>query len=218
MRNGSNETMLRPTLLVVLLLIRARVDSAAEPLSYVPRTNKPLDILGVSLFDGGVVAAIADAKKVDKENPSLPQLPPRAYIHCVWDGNHLRIRPGEVDKRMWSKDAIAKNGWYLTADYTTDPPRVIVTEKPAAGSVWRFVAVSIRDEYYIKNEGSSGKAAWLTHQPRQTVYRGVHYGFLDPQGRKIVNYWEYSVTDAVLTFDDAKKKFRVADVEAENGK
>ena len=216
---AKQHSVVGPALVAVFLLLVAQTGSAAEPLPYQPPKGKPLHIGGIWLTEGGTIGAIAHSKEVKKENTSLPRLPGRAYIHCVWDGSHLRIRPGEADKRMWSKDAIAKNGWYVTADYTTDPPRVIITEAPTAGSIWRFVAVSIRDEYYIRNQGRPGKEAWLILQPRQTLYRGVNYSLPDPQGRREARYWENTVADAVLTFDSAKReKFDVADIEAENGK
>jgi len=201
----------------VLFLLVTQVGSADEPLPYQPRMGKPLRV-GFDLIEGGTIGT-KEAKVVQKDAPSRPAALGVAYIHCVWDGNHLRIQPGQADNRMWSKDAIAKNGWYVTADYTTDPPRVIVTEAPAAGSTWRFVAISNRDEYYIKNMGRPGKDAWLMLQPRKELYRAVERIPAAPPGSFENRYKEVTVFDAVLTFDGAKKeKFDVADIEAENGK
>jgi hypothetical protein len=209
--------MLRPTLVAGLLLLVAMFGAAAEPLRYQPRMGKPLRV-GFDLIEGGI-CGVAVAKEVKEDNASRPQSPKSAYIHCIWDGKHLVIRPGQVDKSMWSKDAIAKSGWYVTADYTKDPPQVIVTERPTDGSNWSFVAASNRAEYYIRNEGRSGKEAWLTVQPRETLYRSQRRVPASPAGSFEYRQLEVTVFDALLTFDGTKKqKFEVADIEAENGK
>jgi hypothetical protein len=55
-------------------------------------------------------------------------------------------------------------GWYLTADYTTMPPQVILSELPTKHSRWTFIPVNASPRnrrYYIKNERDGRKEAWL---------------------------------------------------------
>ncbi len=103
----------------------------------------------------------------DSTNLRRPLLPSlhllRSFnFHYFWDGTHLRVRPGGERKSQWSKEQIAKDGWYVTADYSVSPPRVILTKEPTKDSRWSFLSASNRrTQYHIKNENDRGKDAWL---------------------------------------------------------
>jgi hypothetical protein len=208
----------RCTVLMMFAVLSSLV-FAAQPSSRVPRTNKPLDIGSISMLEGGTLGGIS-SKEVKSVDTTLPSVPHSSYVHYVWDGSYLRIRPGQSDKDMWSKEAIAKNGWYVTADYSSKPPRIIVTEKPTLNSTWRFVAAPRWGEYYLKNENSPEKKdAWLVLEKRDKGYWDVDQALSDQFGYRRNRYWECVVRDAILTFDtDKREAFYVADIEKEDGK
>jgi hypothetical protein len=70
-----------------------------------------------------------------------------------------------------SKKLLAKDGWYIAADFSTDPPQVILTEKPAEGSRWALEAADSPGHYFFKNEDALGKAVWLTMENEAKLYR-----------------------------------------------
>jgi hypothetical protein len=213
--------MFRPTPCAVLMMFAATSSLvfAAQPGSPLPRMNKPLGISGLYLLEGDAIgsAGLKEAKSIDK---TLPRVPRNPYVQFIWDGRHLRVRPGESDKSQWSQEAIAKDGWYVTADYATKPPRVIVTERPTSASIWHFVAAPKWGDFYLKNENSPEKKdAWLLLEKRDKRYWYADKGFPDLQGKEPDRYWEGTVWDAVLTYDMNKRRaFYVADIEQEDGK
>jgi hypothetical protein len=213
--------MFRVTRIVVAVVLAALPPTtrAAQPNTLTPRKNKPLEVSGLYLLEGDMIgsAGLKEAKSIDK---TLPRVPRNPYVEYIWDGSHLRVHSTESGKRSQSKDAIAKDGWYLTADYSTKPPRVIVTERPTSASTWQFVAASEWDHFYLKNENSPDKKdAWLLLEKRDKRYWYADKGFPDLQGKELDRYWEGTVWDAVLTYDMNKRRaFHVADIEQEDGK
>jgi hypothetical protein len=65
--------------------------------------------------------------------PDSPPLPDYS-LHFLRDGQMLRVkvapRGAGVEKGIVSNKLLAKDRWYLTADFATDPPHVILTENP----------------------------------------------------------------------------------------
>ena len=159
-----------------------------------PRLNKPLRI-GIMLLDDKVLGRYP---WVGKERPKA------AYLRFMWDGAHLTAHPLEDDKSEWPKESAAVEGWYVTADYSTMPPRVILTEKPTKYSKWDFEPGTRDGNYYLKNVGSPEKDAFLVLQDS-----GKRTPAGDPKGAVIKN--------AILSTTD-KTDFTIADLEDENGK
>lgn len=83
----------------------------------------------------------------------------------------LAPRPTNLEHN-YSKALLAKDGWYVTADFSTDPPQVILTERPEKGSRWALVDADVPGRYLIKNEDAAGKAVWLTMEKEGKTYRG----------------------------------------------
>jgi len=91
------------------------------------------------------------------------------------DGTRLRFFvPGD---RLKLKDQASKQGWYLTGDYSTDPPSVILTKEPTKYSNWQFLDPVPRvgedngKVCYVKNENDRNKDGWLYFEGNGTVYK-----------------------------------------------
>ena len=100
---------------------------------------------------------------------------PEFSFGFVRDGSFLRvfIYP---DVRAKSKEQAATHGWYLTGDYATTPPHVILTKEPSKYSRWTFTKIPKKigsDGYYahIQNENDHGKAAWLSMEQKGVRYK-----------------------------------------------
>ena len=112
----------------------------------------------------------------------------------VWDGAHLRL---------------GRDGQYLTADYSRNPPNVILTKEPTKDSRWGFIAAPTgRWQYYIKNENDRGKEAWLDMED-------TGKGYSAREGR--VGYRDIRIYKPVLSFRD-KREFSVIDRLEDGGK
>jgi hypothetical protein len=198
---------------VLMLLLAAQAGAGEVDRKYLPRKDKPLR-LDLWLMEGGSVGSYRLKEVKAVEEGALP-LPRFYFVYFYWDGEYLQIRPGGLRKDRWPKEAVAKNGWYLTGDYSTDPPRVIVTERATASSRWTFVGSG---PWYLKNEnGHGGKDAWVALQERGKRYSTSEEG--DSSANIPTRYWDGTVVDAILTFDkDKAHPFRVADIEDEDGK
>ena len=84
----------------------------------------------------------------------------------VWFGRSLKGRPDEQK---------AVDGWYLTADYSADPPRVILTKEKTEDSEWEFVLPrhgvkrGEGQDYYIKNvNDDDDDEYWLSVEDAST--------------------------------------------------
>lgn len=192
--------MPRLSLIGVTLLLAIQAGQAIA-VDLTPVMNKPLRIGGIKLMDDGLLGT-HHLKRFTVTDPSPLPLPHFYYSRYVWDGTHLRIHPGEDDKRVWSKEAAAKDGWYVTADYSTSPPRVIVTKEPTKYSAWQFVRGSQAGFYYIKNENDLGKDAWLGLEDTGKLYSHVQKVPVTPGASAEFNirYWEGNVSTAILSF------------------
>lgn len=181
-----------------------------------PRTGKPLGI-SILLMDDNLLGA-CDFKIVAAPDPASAPFPHFYYVHYMWDGTHLQIHPGQDDKRRWSKEAIAKDGWYLTADRSTDPPRLIVTPKPTKDSRWSFVPASRANHYYVQNQ-NGGKATWLKLEDTGKRYfaPAKDLATTNPIPDSKRRYWEGSVYGAILSADK-KYPFFVNDIEFDGGR
>jgi hypothetical protein len=161
------------------------------------------------MTDGGILGIDKPEDPITAE-PSGPP-PPKFYgLHYFWDGTHLRVRPANRDKGQWSSEEVIREGWYVSADYSTDPPQVVLTKHPTSDSRWSFIAESMprRMRYYVKNDNERGKDAWL-----DMVDTGKKYS----AGTPGVGYRPVRVFRAILSFGN-KKLFRVLDIEADGGK
>jgi hypothetical protein len=71
------------------------------------------------------------------------------------------------DRHDQMRKSAAKDGWFLTADYSTKPPRVVLTKAETKYSHWVFVraghpAIGGREaDCFVRNENDLGKPAWL---------------------------------------------------------
>jgi hypothetical protein len=70
------------------------------------------------------------------------------------------IQPDEGERLQ---EQAAKHLWYVTAEYSTDPPRAVLTKEKTMNSQWIFEPVSGQpreNRHYIRN-ANQGKPAWL---------------------------------------------------------
>jgi hypothetical protein len=101
----------------------------------------------------------------------------RPSILCpefVKDGAHWRANLRERGSEM-PKHLMAKNGWYVTGDYSSDPARVILTKLPTKYSSWRFVVTGGGTDGYnswIKNDNDLGRDTWLSIEEKGVLYTG----------------------------------------------
>jgi hypothetical protein len=134
--------------------------------------------------------------------PNAPLIPvdnsrPRIVVRFTRDGATLQIYIAE-DERALSQVQVQEHEWFLTGDYATTPPSVILTKEPTKYSRWTFVNKSETrssegGRAYIKNENDLGKEAWLSVDGKGIVFR---------QG------WE--IRQPILSFD-CKTEFDVTD-------
>jgi hypothetical protein len=198
--------MLRLIQIGVALLLVAQAVSHTIAADDGPLKNMPLGISIEMTADG--LLGINKVEEAITAKPSGPPPPKFYYVHYFWDGTHLRVRPGDDDKSRWSKEETAKDGWYVTADYSTKPPRVILTKEPTKDSRWRFVEASRGSHYYIKNENDRGKDAWLDMEDT-----GKRYSWGKPDS----GYRDVRVYKAILSFHN-KRDFFVNDIKGDGGK
>jgi hypothetical protein len=112
---------------------------------------------------------------VNRKSPGGPGDPPlRDYsLHFRWVG-HPFSGPGKLRVKMaprnllvdregkFPKEFLEKDGWYVTADLSTDPPQVILTEKPREESRWVILKADYPGRYLFKNPSAPGEAVCLT--------------------------------------------------------
>jgi hypothetical protein len=131
---------------------------------------------------GGELMLVAfSVNRKSQGGPGDPPLPDYS-LHFRWDPTlsepgvlRVKMAPRNllVDRQgKFPKEFLAKDGWYVTADFSTDPPQVILTEKPTKGSQWARVDADYPGRYLIKNEYAQGKAVWLTMQKEGKTYHG----------------------------------------------
>jgi hypothetical protein len=95
---------------------------------------------------------------------------PESSCGFIPSGPFLRVY---VDAEKRAVAAIAgKHGWYLTADYSTSPPQVILTRQPTPQSRWTLLkADHTYGHRYVRNDNDLGRAAWLDMGPQVVRYR-----------------------------------------------
>ncbi len=130
------------------------------------------------MLDGDLMFVVFLEGGRTKSAPCDPPLPDLS-LQFVRDGEMLRVkivpRNVVVDREgHFSKRLLAKDGWYVTADFSTKPPQVILTEKPTEHSRWTFAWLPAGDrvQRFIKNEDAPGKTLWLSMEEKGTTYRG----------------------------------------------
>jgi len=116
----------------------------------------------------------SNTTKPSPDTPSVPEVPDFSF-GFVRDGSFLRVFI-YADMRAKSEKLAAKHGWYLTGDYSTTPPRVILTKEATKYSRWTFINIPKKtgsDGYYahIKNENDLGKDAWLDIGEKDVLYK-----------------------------------------------
>jgi hypothetical protein len=139
---------------------------------------KPRGEWHLALVDGAI-GFVAEGRPVPP-GTTPPAFPSdgnygRTSSHFVRDGSLLRANIWK-DERERSREQAEKDGWCLTGDYSTTPPRVVLTKEPTKYSRWKFwVTKPFNGEgydSYISNENDLGKTAWLTVDAKGTIYRG----------------------------------------------
>jgi len=104
----------------------------------------------------------------------------------------LRAQIPEALRRQ-SKRFAAKQGYYLTADYSVKPAQLALTKEPTKYSRWQFEFVTNLPKgytydhgYYIKNVNDVG-AAWLVIGDAGTRYAHfIGYKFILSAEKKTV--------------------------------
>jgi hypothetical protein len=108
------------------------------------------------------------------------------------DGSSVRVLVSS-DQRVHSKVQSEQANWYLTADYTTTPPRVILTKEPSKSSRWRFIDAKFSGDAFLSfiwNENDQGKGGWLAF------------------GKVIKAYGDGTLREPILSSDE-KKRFQL---------
>jgi len=109
------------------------------------------------------------------------------------------------------KEQAERHLLYLTADYTTVPPRVRLTEKAGKNSQWIFESATGEPRswaHYIRNVNDTGKPAWLV-----VGDTGKDVRFEGNPGAAV------GLRDPVLTFENDKKQlFEVRPYDGPTGK
>ena len=146
-----------------------------------PREGVPLNILDPSEHHAGALAVVdGQVAFVTIANGRITAKPGCAPLpdwsdEFVRHGQTLcvKMHPRTLDnarrvKGDYSKELLAEDGCYVTADYSTSPPRIVLTEKPTKNSLWSWSLVPrtgtvayTSENYYIKNENDLGKETWL---------------------------------------------------------
>jgi hypothetical protein len=109
-------------------------------------------------------------------NPTIADAPmgadiPKLDDTSLWNDFHrvgktIRVDIPE-DRRGQMKKSAAKDGWFLTADYSAKPPRVVLTKEEGKYSHWLFVHINNPpiggndSNCFVRNENDLGKPAWL---------------------------------------------------------
>lgn len=86
----------------------------------------------------------------------------------------VRLRLYITDDKQSLKDQAIKQGWYVSGDYSTDPPSVTLTQEPTKYSSWKFVDDTADDNghiCFIKNENDLNKDEWLYFEDKGIVYK-----------------------------------------------
>ena len=173
-------------------------------------------------MDGDTVF-LAYATMYELDPPKVPLPPtPRWYpVNFVWTGGTLASRRSRFVAHDGLKEAAAKVGWYLTADYSTKPPRVILTKEPTVSSRWTFIGQSVSGSSsvrcYLRNYNDDGKEAWLGMEKIATAYCKAQKTPAFAGGDVKTRYWKTFVCKPVLSFTE-KTPFDVLDVEEDGGK
>jgi hypothetical protein len=159
-----------------------------------PRKGVPLKVLSSGDLDAGALVVLGANLRFVVEHtesglipnsPGAPPLPDQSS-YFVRDNDFLRVKMHalSIDSKTniegtFSGDLLAKDRWYVTADYSTKPPRVILTQKPTKYSRWSWDYVPRTGppwydskDYYIKNENDLGKDAWLAVAKEGKTYHG----------------------------------------------
>ena len=128
--------------------------------------------------DGDLFFVLNTPGRSDDNNlPILRREGPEAGItwRFAQDSTFLRFYAPPPERQALDK-LRAAHGAYVTADYSTKPPRVVLTKKPTKYSRWileekRFAGGGYRA--YIRNDNDLGKDSWLTIGAVQKTYRNV---------------------------------------------
>jgi hypothetical protein len=132
------------------------------------------------LYNSDEIVFVAEWRPVPK-GKDLPRVPADSGIREVplkfaWGSDTLRLHvPPDDPKYVKMEKQAAKKGWYLSGDYTTDPPRVILTKEATKYSHWKFVDEKYNGDAtacYLKNENDLHKDAWLLVEKKGTLYKG----------------------------------------------
>lgn len=189
---------------LVSVLVCVSPANAQESWRSLPEKNEPLKI-GVGLREDGSVGSYG-WKKVDppiRSARELGDLPGYGRLKFVWDGEYLTVHPLQD---VSPKHVVDKDGWYLSGDYSTDPPRVILTKEKKTHSKWTFVAGKNLGDYILKNLSGPKGDAYLYLKDT---------GVRTPLGAE----WEAIIYDVILTYNPADKtEMAVDNIKRNNGK
>ncbi len=190
---------------LALIFVWASSGNAQESWRSLPEKNEPLRI-GFGILENGSVGSYRWSK-VDPPNPSarkLGALPGYGYLKYEWDGEYLKAHPLQDNS---PKHVVEKDGWYLTGDYSTDPPRVVLTKDKTKYSKWTFeVGKTSPEHYYLRN----------FNVPKGDPYLKMkETGARTPLGPE----WEAIILDIILTNNsDEKTELYVDNLKRNNGK
>ncbi len=192
-----------------------------------PRRDAPLRILYGSKTRVQKLCSLGNEPAFLTFGPDIGQGPAKPVGRPLPDwsdqfvrrGDFLRVKMNPMSisvarnvNRDFSRELLRKDAWYVSADYSTKPPRVILAEKPTKYSRWSWVTVPRKDnlahtskDYYVKNDNDLGKDAWLAVEDEGRTYSGGVYERI-------------AARKAILSFDK-KTLFGVVDVmEEDDGK
>jgi hypothetical protein len=101
--------------------------------------------------------------------PDRARAPEASYrFRVTTDGSLLKVANPPARQST-------KEGWYLSADYSANPPQVVLTQAPTEYSHWRFVNIKWSGnegfDACIKNDNDLGKDAWLNMEDKGVFYR-----------------------------------------------
>ena len=110
--------------------------------------------------------------------PKTPTLPVPTGERERWffrAGANLCAWNKSTNPRTGAEEAGPKHGWYFSGDYSTSPPRIVLTKEPTTFSTWTFSAAPFGGDdegwyVYIRNENDKGKDAWLGMAEKGAVY------------------------------------------------
>jgi hypothetical protein len=152
----------------------------------------------ILIGDKATALAVVDGKLCFRAIETTPEKRPAITVQSLFFWRKDQTLQAFIvrEEAVKLKEQAALHLWYFTADYSTDPPRVELTEKRGKYSEWifelpeRFVASTL---HYLRNANDLGKSAWLV------------VGQSEKKARFAENSGGVNLLAPVLTFEADKK-------------